>query len=241
VKIRNTGGEYGVLILIALSVLVSAQISASQRNIAIDKQSFNSVHFDGAATLHISQAANAALTVSGSENALDDFSVSIRNGTLFIATRKSYGAFFNNSSEDILITLVVVDLAELRLKGTAELRVQGLDVQSLALQVSGASDVVFEKLLADTLTINARGANEFSIDGEVESQNVSLKGASDYDAVNLYSETAIIMLAGAGDAKLQVETELNVRVYGVGEVTYLGSPKVNQSVRGMGSVKRISI
>ena len=240
-KSKSILGIVVSVILLVASILLAVQTRAAEKTVEIDGQLFTAVHFNGAATLHITQSSKAELVASGSNDVLDDLSVTIRNDTLFIETEKDYGFLFNNDSDDILITLVVVNMAELSLKGSTEVRVHGLDVKELSIQVSGASDVVFEDLFADSLTINATGANEFSIDGEVDSQNISLKGASDYDAVDLLSETAVIMLAGAGDARIQVKAELNVRVYGVGEIAYLGSPKVNQSVRGMGSVKRISI
>ena len=227
--------------LLLVAVLFSGYAGAEEKTIAVDHQSFNAVQFNGAATLHISQGTEAALVASGSKELLDNLKVSIHGGTLFIETKENYSFLFNTNSNDILITLVVVDLIELRLKGSTEVLVQSLEAGDLSVDVSGASEVAFEKLVADTLTINAIGANEFNIDGAVESQNVSLKGASDYNAIDLSSETAIILLAGSGDARVQVEAELDVRVYGVGEVAYLGSPKVNQSVRGMGSVKRIKI
>ena len=240
-NVKKTVFDRTVIGILAAVALITLKVDAADKNIAVDEQPFTAVHFSGTATLHISQGKKAALQASGTEETLNELSVKVRNGTLFIDTKEDYGFLFNNDREDVSIDLVVVDINELKVKGSADVDVQELDVRELLVQVNGASDLVFHELYADTLTVNANGANEFSIEGEVQAQDISLKGASEYNALGLASDIATIMLAGSGDAEIQVEKELDVRVYGVGEVAYLGSPKVNQSVRGMGSVKRISI
>ncbi len=240
-KVKKTVFDFAAISLLAAVVLVTLKAGAADKNIAVDEQPFTAVHFNGAATLRISQGKKADLQASGSEEVLKDLSVKVRNGILYIDTKRDYGFLFGSDNADVSIDLVVVDLNELQFKGSADVDVQGLDVPELLIQVSGASDIFLHELFADTLTVSARGANEFSIQGEVKAQNISLKGASEYNAIGLLSDVTTIMLAGSGDAEIQVDKELDVKVYGVGEVAYLGSPKVNQSVRGMGSVKRIKI
>ncbi|MBV1906456.1 MAG: DUF2807 domain-containing protein, partial [Pseudomonadales bacterium] len=147
---------------------------ATTKNYDTDIGSFNAIYFSGIATIHISQGEIGSLSMRGSENNLSDISVEVRVGVLHIDTHDKLGAYIDSNLEDLEIKLVVVDLAEISLKGSANIFVSSLDVKSLSLHVSGAS-------------------------------------------------------------------ELDVRVFGVGEVSYLGSPKITQSVRGMGEIRQIRI
>jgi hypothetical protein len=63
-----------------------------------------------------------------------------------------------------------------------------------------------------------------------------MSGVGSYEAGDLDSKSASVVLTGAGSAVVWVHDHLDVTVSGVGSVGYFGSPQVSQNISGLGSV-----
>ena len=74
------------------------------------------------------------------------------------------------------------------------------------------------------------------VTGEVGKQSLLLNGAGAYDADDLKSQDAKVVINGAGDAKVWATETLDVSLNGLGSVSYYGSPQVTQSLIGLGSI-----
>jgi hypothetical protein len=58
-----------------------------------------------------------------------------------------------------------------------------------------------------------------------------------FNAADLKTNTATVELSGMGNATVRVEKELAATITGAGSINYFGNPRVEQNVKGAGSVK----
>jgi hypothetical protein len=87
---------------------------------------------------------------------------------------------------------------------------------------SGAGTMILNQLRGNSLSITLSGAGSIQVSGEVTDQKVNVSGAGKYEGGGLSSKTAA------------------VTVRGVGTVEYIGNPRVNKNVSGIGIVKQRS-
>ena len=74
------------------------------------------------------------------------------------------------------------------------------------------------------------------IPGQVERQEIELKGFGNYNARDLESRTASVRISGAGNAVVWVLDTLDVTISGAGNVEYYGDPRVTREISGAGKV-----
>jgi hypothetical protein len=109
--------------------------------------------------------------------------------------------------------------------------------EALTLSHDGAGKMALKNLDYRTLTVDLDGLGEIQVSGVVEKQTVTIGGAGCYKAEALKSKAAAVLLTGAGEAKVWAEEDLNANITGAGTIKYKGSPKVEQSSSGLGSIK----
>jgi hypothetical protein len=86
--------------------------------------------------------------------------------------------------------------------------------------------------------VEAKGASQISLDGNVDRLLVDMTGASHLAADGLQAKSAEISTTGAGDAEVAVTDALNVVITGAGKVTYSGNPPtIKKQITGAGSIR----
>ena len=103
------------------------------------------------------------------------------------------------------------------LNGGAQIRLNGIQVDLLSSELSGAGDI--------------------QAGGTADQIKLILSGLGNFNARDLKSTQATIKLSGMGNATVQVEQELTATITGTGSITYFGNPHVVQNVKGAGSIK----
>jgi hypothetical protein len=107
-----------------------------------------------------------------------------------------------------------------------------------AARIRGAVKLTAKQLSGTTFALEASGASQVSLDGNVDHLLADMTGASELEAKGLQTKTAEISTTGAGDAEVAVAETLKVAITGAGKVTYSGSPTIEKHITGAGSVRR---
>lgn len=90
----------------------------------------------------------------------------------------------------------------------------------------------------DTFTCKIQGKGSVNISGEVNTQNVEINAAfGKYDAQNLTSKTAIVVLKGFAKAKIKATDDFNYKGEGFAKCSLYSHPVRSQIV---GKIKRLS-
>ncbi len=165
---------------------------------------FHGVSFSGIGHLVLEQTGSSSLTITAEDN-IQPFLVSeVVDGwlTLGVAPNTNLGR---------------VQPIEFRLT------VPALD----ALSVTGAARVDATNIDTDRLDVVVNGATTVTIAGRAAHQDITIRGASSYDAAALESRTVTVDATGVSRVVVRVSEVLTARVRIPASVTYIGNPTVH--------------
>lgn len=233
--------KYIITALILLIVMLASgciwqnlQGSGKIINQSRDVSGFNQISVDGSSTLIITQGDKESLTVEADDNLMPYIKTNVNNNTLKI---------YNNPilpTKTIKYYLTVKDINSINYLGSGNIQSNNLKVNSLKIKVDGAGNTNLTNLSADTLKILITGAGDIISSGNANNQDIHISGAGDYIGNNLTSKTATITMYGTGKAIIKVSTTLNAKINGVGQISYIGDPKLTQLITGPGTINKIS-
>lgn len=202
--------------------------------------SFHSIQLNGAAQLHIGNAAEQSTTLT--TNLLEpllfdsDLKAEVRDSVLYIDATETL------PMDDLLVdfTIMVPELRKITIYGAGKIEtIEGLSLQqpSLTLDLNGAAEADLQ-LYVNQLTVNAKGASSLELQGTAEQTTITLAGAGEVDAESFVVQDMHINCAGASEADIHVVRHLWAQALGASKITYKGNPEIQQNMAVGGSFIR---
>jgi hypothetical protein len=143
-----------------------------------------------------------------------------------------------NPSSSVKIIITEKDVHEIVLSApVGDLEVIDLHTDTLKLVLSGGAQIKLNGIQVDLLDSDLSGAGNIQASGTAEEVRLILSGLGNFNAADLNSKKATVELSGMGDATVQVQEELTATLSGAGSIKYFGHPHVEQNITGAGSVK----
>jgi hypothetical protein len=210
-----------------------------------DVKDFHRVKLTGYGEVHIEQGDEEHLTIESDRGKLQVIMSEVVMGRLELGQGRRLMDKLNLAFETSLTRvpiryrLTVKQLNELEIGGAYKVYVQGISTGTLLLKVNGANDVHFDSLAAELLTVDVSVGGVIDLDGFVDEQLVSIKGPTSYRASTLKSKRAKVTVTGPSTAIVKVSDELDVVIRGLGSVKYLGNPKLQKKLSGLGSISKM--
>lgn len=134
-------------------------------------------------------------------------------------------------------TLVIAERKRFR---TQQKTVITIDIPRLeAVSLDGQVDASATGVQGTSLALTSNGAGSFTVTGTVQTLSVTSRGAGAAHLEGLHTRDAAVQMFGAGDADLAVSDSLSVEIFGAASVRYHGSPRVQKTIRGAGSVDKV--
>lgn len=198
---------------------------------------FDRFSFEGAGEILLEQGDEVALTLEGDEAVLAKIQTEVSDGKLVIKYRSWLDLLW--FSQRIKAHLVMKEIHEAGISGSANLQASNLTTDRLKLSVSGSADMDLDGLTADDLEVRVSGSAQFEVTGKALHQHLHISGSGKYEAWGLDSQDAEVRVSGSGRITLKVQNSLDVHVSGSADVRYLGEPKVSQQVSGSASVRHM--
>lgn len=177
---------------------------------------FTEVAFSQVGTLIVDQTGVEGLAITADDNLLPLLTSDVAGGVLRLGAKDPNTTFQTN--KPITYLLSVKTLTHLTL--------------------SGAGVTQVHNFAGTTLALDASGVGEMSVQGQADSQNVTLSGAGSYDGSAFLTKSATVKVSGTGKAVVQASETLDATVSGVGSVEYIGAPKITSHVTGVGTVRK---
>jgi len=203
--------------------------------------SFSRIEVDGVAEIVLRQGKTEGATVEASSDLLPRIRTRVRDRTLYIDVsqerRWSDWTHLFESQPTPRITVDFIRLEGMEAGGAIKLLADGLRADDLRLDFAGASTIRIRNLQAAVLRLEGSGATKVELSGKVGAQVVDLSGASSYAALDMESDRAELHVSGAGKAYVNAKTALSVEISGAGVVEYLGNPKIDKDITGVGKVR----
>jgi hypothetical protein len=196
-------------------------------------------HFTGvsngtAAEVEILHGFTDRVFIRAEENILPYVRTRIQNGILRIYTddvtlRPRY---------PIIVEVDIVTLNRLESSGSGFMRGQFLDATRLEISTSGSGDIDLPELLADSLIINSAGTGDVTAEGQVARLRLNMSSSGRVDTRDLEAFVAHATISGSGSGTIRVRDHLSATLSGGGSLLYFGSPEVDETVTGTGTVQR---
>ena len=218
----------------------TAPVGESQRETRV-LTGFSRIEVYGAAEVRLRQGTTEGATIEAAARLLPRIRTEVRDGTLLIdvAQERQWSDWMHWSGPwKTRVTVDFIKLDRLESAGAIKLAADDLRADELRLDFSGASTVRIGNLQASRLRLEGSGATKAELAGKVGTQVVTLSGAGSYRATGLESDRAEVHVTGAGKAFVNARTSLAVEISGAGVVEYLGNPKLQQDISGVGKVRR---
>lgn len=129
------------------------------------------------------------------------------------------------------------DLEELHISGGVKLSTDGyVSLDHLIVFTEGAVNGNV-KLKSSSIEVTSNGGSVFDLEGITDKLTVKVAGAGHVNARELTAKEVVFRVEGLGFGSVHATEELDVRIEGMGKVTYVGNPNITRVVEGLGSVK----
>ncbi|MCH8094331.1 MAG: DUF2807 domain-containing protein [Chloroflexi bacterium] len=198
---------------------------------------FDRVDISPTGELIIIQSSRESLTIEADDNIMPFITSEVRGRTLYLDLE--HGQVKTLSPTRIRYTLNVASLDTVSASGAPEISAESLNAERLDIAIGGAGKFSVNKLIANELIVELRGAAEMHLAGEVIRQVVDIEGSSKYLARDLRSETLNLTVGSVARATVWVTENLTTHVTGLANVSYYGNPQTNLSVSSGGEIKNL--
>ena len=201
--------------------------------------SFSAIELHGSMNLVLRQAAREAVELRADDNLLTlvETRVVSRSGVPTLEVRVRDGSSYS-SRIPITLTVDVVTLSALSVRGSGSVSGEGLKAPALKIVLAGSSDVKLHKLSLDEASLKISGSGNAELSGKAARLSLSISGSGDINTRELEADEVSVSIAGSGDASVNARKALGVSIAGSGSVDYVGDATVKTSVAGSGHVKK---
>ncbi len=216
-------------LLTVCSIQAEAEENGS-RNFPV--KDFSGIQITGNFKVFLYQAETPYLKVKApSDDIYDALEVESGGGTLSVSTNKR---ILNLNRTELHIGFRQLD--DIRCSGGLKVVSDGyLEVNQLNIFSEGSVNMDM-KLKASSLEVTCNGGGIFNLSGVTGNLSVKVAGAGHVNARDLVAKEVTFRVGGVGFGSVHATGLLDVKIEGVGKVTYKGNPDVKRIVQGLGSV-----
>jgi len=215
---------------LAFAGLTSAQ--AAEKSITLEP--FAELHSDLPALFELVNSDSHSLHISAEPHVLKRIGVQVQDGVL---TVRATGSF--QTQQAIRLQVSTPALNAVSMGGAASFSAAKMPASRFSLTGKDSASITINKLNVEQLISDLAGSSTVSLNGNAGSQQITVRESASLEAKDLRSQSAVVEVSGAGDAVVNVESQLRVDVSDAGSVSYQGSPRLEQSVKDAGSVDKI--
>lgn len=201
---------------------------------------FHAIHVSNAFSIILTQGNETGVAVSANEKEyVQHIETKVENGTLYIRYENK-GKWWKNMKLKAYISVTVLD--NIKAGGASDINIDGdLNVASLYVDFSGASDLKGSIHVKGKLDINLNGASDITINGSASETTIEAHGASDVKAYDFQTGTCDVHASGASDVHITVDKEISARLSGASSVSYKGNATIKDiKTSGASNISRKS-
>ncbi|MDQ4086471.1 MAG: DUF2807 domain-containing protein [Pseudomonadota bacterium] len=176
---------------------------------------FTAIELEGPADLEVRVGQRESIEVEADDNLLDRITTETDGAILRIGTR---GSFRTRMTPVVRVT--VRELERLKVRGSGDVRLAGIDSDRFELVLQGSGDIHAE--------------------GRAEAVSADLYGSGNMELARLSAPSFDVSLYGTGNVRVHTTGTLSAAVFGTGRIEYSGEPRfIRRDVYGPGSIGRI--
>ncbi len=222
--------------LLCVNGLYAEEAIKSGKKITSEKRDvsgINQISILGFGDLYIKQGDQESLTIEADNTILPMIETNVKSGKLSIGMK-------HHVAKDLVKTiqyyLTVKDINSIQLNGLSNLSIADTiktNELNLTLNGSGNANIAIE---VKKFTANIMGTGNINAKGKAENQTITIRGSGNMNGGHLLGENGVIYTYGIGSAEVNIANNLNVNVFGIGEIKYHGNPKLTKKLSGTGEI-----
>ena len=215
---------------------VGAQNDADWESKVYNSGEYNAIRLEGGFRVYLIQGDHYEVKVKSPDiNVFDK--IIIRNSGQRLSVKVNQ-SIFDYSRVNLYFTFK--DLNELEIEGGVSLKTNGyLDLNDFYTRIKGGANIDLN-MKAQMVKIVGEGGFLFEIKGVTDLLDVAISGAGHVSAAEMKSNDVKFAIYGFGTGSVHPIKTLDAHIEGVGMIKYKGTPKVTQSIDGLGSVKPLN-
>jgi hypothetical protein len=203
-----------------------------------DVGNYDEVIFAGEGRVLHGAAPDGMVEIEIDENLLEVIETSVSGDTLTIGTRS--GVDIEPSTEPIF-RLGCPQMSGASLLGAGSIDLADCTANgSVHLDLSGTGRIIARQLDSDEIQVSLSGTGSIEAGGRAQHLGVDLSGLGDIQGDELESRAVAVNLSDVSAVAVWATDTLDVDISGDGTVRYLGSPRVSQTVTGVGTVESLN-
>lgn len=201
-------------------------------------QDFDRISFSGLADLTVDSGPDYRVELRGLEGVLDGVRTYVSGNTLHIDQRSGFPWRAGPVREfDVRVTMP--RLRGVDHSGAGKVSLPAAQGDELTLELSGAGDLRAADIDVERLAVKISGAGAVFLSGRAEDARFELSGGGSFEAGGLETKRTTADVSGVGSASLWVTDSLDVDLSGAGSIRYWGDPRITQDVSGFGELVRM--
>ncbi|HEV2866419.1 MAG TPA: head GIN domain-containing protein [Allosphingosinicella sp.] len=176
---------------------------------------FTAIEVEGPTTLEVIVGQRESIEVEADDNLLDRITTEVDGTILRIGTS---GAFRTRMTPVVRVT--VRGLERVKLRGSGDAWIRGID--------------------GDRLDLVLQGSGDLHAEGRAGAVTADLYGSGNMELERLSAPAFDVSLYGTGNVRVHATGTLSAAVYGTGRIAFSGDPQIlRRAVYGPGSIARI--
>lgn len=124
----------------------------------------------------------------------------------------------------------------LAITGDGEISGNQMSCKYLRSEISGSGKIEFNNILARNTQSIISGNGDIILNGFSDSSIIEIPGVGNYDCFGFQNYHSYISFSGTANARVQVDSTLNVEISGFGHVYYKGQPTISSNLIGTGYI-----
>ncbi len=182
-------------------------------------------------TLVISDSAGCVIVAQ--QNIIDNIETKRNGDNLRIKSKNNF-----RCDKQVEITISTSLLEAVNINGSGD--VQGMNPvkgNDLKLSINGSGNITLNASVAD-LVSKINGSGDIFVSGKAGHHQVEINGSGNLKAYDLITDICKVNINGSGDAEINVNSNLDARLIGSGNITYKGTPTIKSEITGSGSLSK---
>jgi len=195
--------------------MMSTQGSGVSKTEQRDVKEFRSVRLEGSARVRITIGQPQQVTLTGDDNIVPLIETTVDGDELRIGSNEGY-----SPKRQLEVTITVASLRGFDLRGSGDVRIDGLNEQDFSVDI--------------------RGSGDLAAHGKADTVRAAIRGSGNVDLTGVTAKSADASISGSGDVRVNASDSVKASIAGSGDIRYKGDPpQVEENIAGSGKVRKM--
>ncbi len=199
-------------------------------------KAFSSIVLSGVGNLTLTQGQDIQVIVEAPADIIDRVETRSEGGVLYLGFKPTSGSDLWDNRQPVQYFVQVEKLKSLETSGTGNVSGTALNLSRFDLSVRGTASVTLADIEAKSVAVRLSGTGSCTLTGTAKKQQVILSGTGAYNAEKFKTDDTVIAVNGLGSAVVWAFDTLDATINGMGQIKYIGEPKMTKRVSGLGRV-----